>query len=79
MIGVGLGASRSALRTYAGRFGMNFLVLSDWEHQIARDYGVQYIPTNFFIRKNGKIWKSSVGMMTQQELDDSISSILKVP
>jgi len=79
VIGVGLGASRSALRTYAGRFGMNFLVLSDWEHQIARDYGVQYIPTNFFIRKNGKIWKSSVGMMTQQELDDSISSILKVP
>jgi peroxiredoxin len=79
VIGVGIGASRSALRNYAGRYDINFLILSDWEHQIARDYGVQYIPTNFFIRKNGKIWKNSVGMMSEDELDNSISSILKVP
>jgi peroxiredoxin len=79
VIGVGLGASRSALRTYAGRFGINFPLLSDWEHDIGSAYGAKYIPTNFFIRKNGKIWQSSVGMMTEKELDSSISSILKVP
>ena len=79
VIGVGLGASRAALRNYAGRFDTNFPLLSDWERTVAHDYGVQYIPTNFFIRKNGKIWQSSVGMMDVDELDVAISSLLKVP
>lgn len=79
VIGVGLGASRAALRNYAGRFGTNFPLLSDWERNAASEYGVNYIPTNYFIRKNGKIWQSSVGMMDTDELDAAISSILKVP
>ncbi len=79
VIGVGLGASRAALRNYAGRFGTNFPLLSDWERDVAEVYGVNYIPTNYFIRKSGKIWQSSVGMMDADELDTAISSILKVP
>jgi peroxiredoxin len=79
VIGVGIGASRSALRAYSGRYGLNFPIVSDWDHQVARDFGVQYIPTNFFIRKSGKIWKSSIGTMSEEELDNTISSVLKVP
>jgi peroxiredoxin len=79
VLGVGLGASGTALRTYAGRFGTNFPMLSDWDQDVGDDYKVRYIPTNFFIRKNGKIWQSSVGMMSAEELDIAISDILKVP
>jgi hypothetical protein len=54
-------------------------MLSDWDRDVASDYDVRYIPTNYFIRKNGKIWQSSVGMMSTGELDEAISFILKVP
>lgn len=79
VIGVGIGASRAALRTYANRFGLTFPLLSDWTHDVADEYEVNYIPTNYMVRKSGKIWQVSVGMMKEDELDAVITSILKVP
>ena len=79
VLGVGIGASRAALRTYAGRFGITFPLLSDWEHDVARLYAANSIPTNYFVRKSGKIWQVSVGMLEEDELDTVIASVLKVP
>jgi len=80
VLGIGVGASQSALRTYTGRFGgLTFPLLSDWEHEIASTYEIDTVPTNFFIRKNGRIWQVSVGMLKADELDATIASILKVP
>jgi hypothetical protein len=42
-------------------------------------YEVDTVPTNFFIRKNGRIWQVSIGMLKADELDATIASILKVP
>lgn len=80
VLGIGIGASQPALRTYTGRFGgLTFPLLSDWEHDIAGMYEVDTVPTNFFIRKNGRIWQVSVGILKADELDATIASILKVP
>jgi peroxiredoxin len=80
VLGIGVGASQSALRNYTGRFGgLTFPLLSDWEHDIAGRYEVDTVPTNFFIRKNGRIWQVSIGMLRADELDATIASILKVP
>jgi peroxiredoxin len=80
VLGIGVGSSQSALRTYTGRFGgLSFILLSDWEHTIARAYEVDRVPTNFFVRKNGKIWQVSYGALTEDELDTAIASLLKVP
>ena len=79
VLGVGVGSSQSALRNYTGRFGgLTFPLLSDWEHTIARTYEVDTLPTNFFIRKNGKIWQVSSEALTEVELDTVINSLLKV-
>jgi len=68
------------LRNYTGRFGgLTFPLLSDWEHSIARTYEVDTLPTNFFIRKNGKIWQVSSEALTEVELDTMINSLLQVP
>ena len=80
VLGVGVGSSQSALRTYTGRFGgLSFPLLSDWEHEIAKDYNVSNLPTNIFVRKNGKIWQVSYGAMTEAEIEAVIASVLKVP
>lgn len=80
VLGIGVGSSQSALRNYSGRFGgLSFPLLSDWEHTIARLYEIETLPTNVFIRKNGKIWQISSQVMTEAELDTVITSLLKVP
>ncbi len=80
VLGIGVGSSQSALRNYTGRFGgLTFPLLSDWEHSIERVYEVDTLPTNFFIRKNGKIWQVSSEALTEVELDTVINSLLKVP
>jgi peroxiredoxin len=80
VLGVGVGSSQSALRNYTGRFGgLTFPLLSDWEHTIANSYDVSGVPTNFFIRKNGKIWQVSYGAMKEETLDAVVGSILRMP
>jgi peroxiredoxin len=80
VLGVGVGSSQSALRNYTGRFGgLTFPLLSDWEHTIANSYDVSDVPTNFFIRKNGKIWQVSYGAMKEETLDAVVGSILRMP
>jgi len=80
VLGVGVGASQSALRTYSGRFGgLTFPLMSDWEHDVADLYQIETVPTTFFIRRNGKIWQVSREILTEEELDTAITSVLKVP
>ena len=80
VLGIGVGSSQSALRNYAGHFGgLSFPLLSDWEHTIADAFDVDTLPTNVFIRKNGKIWQVSAVALTESEINTVITSLLKVP
>lgn len=80
VLGIGVGSSQSALRNYTGHFGgLTFPLLSDWEHTIAGVFDVDTLPTNFFIRKNGKIWQVSSVALTEGEIDTVITSLIKVP
>ncbi len=80
VLGIGVGSSQSALRNYTGRFGgLSFSLMSDWEHEVAGIYEVATLPTNIFVRKNGRIWQVSYNAMTESELDTVIASLLKVP
>jgi peroxiredoxin len=80
VLGVGVGSSQSALRNYTGRFGgLSFPLFSDWEHDTGRAYEIETFPTNFFIRKNGKIWQVSYSALTEDELNTAVVSLLKVP
>ena len=80
VFGIGVGSSRPALRNYTGRFGgLNFPQLSDWEHTVARDYEVGRVPTNVFIRKNGKIWQVSPKAMNGAQLDAMVATLFNMP
>jgi peroxiredoxin len=58
VLGIGVGSSQSALRSYTGRFGgLTFPLLSDWEHSIVRTYEVDTLPTNFLSGKTVKSGK----------------------
>ena len=79
VLGIGIGASQAALRNYASRLSLNFPLLSDWDRKVAGEYEAHYIPTNYVIRKNGKIWQVSVGMMSEKELETAVTQAMKVP
>ena len=80
VLGVGVGSSRPALRNYTGRFGgLTFPLLSDWEHTVARDYEVGRVPTNVFIRRNGRIWQVSPKAMNEAQLDAMVATLYNMP
>ena len=54
-------------------------MLSDWEGDVAKSYDVDTYPSNYVIRKNGRIWEISTSVLTEAELEMLIDSILKVP
>jgi len=76
-----LGISRedvSILKRYRDEHGVSYPILID-DKNIAKEYGVRYIPNMFIIDKKGRIRKTQVGFAPEIEpmLEALIDSLLK--
>jgi peroxiredoxin len=55
ILSVDIGETSEAVRTFAQKQGLTFLILSDQKSAVARQYLVRSIPTTFFIDPDGVI------------------------
>ena len=66
----------SAIKDFAGEYGINYLLLVDRNSAIMSEWGIRAIPTTFILNGNGQIIYKNVGMMTGTQLEGAIEDLL---
>ena len=61
ILAVNLGESASLVRSFMDYYSLTFTVLLDTKREIGMMYNVQYIPTTYFIDRDGIIRDIKVG------------------
>lgn len=62
-------------RSFVEKYGITYPVVQDPNGAMAGDWGVNGIPTTFFIDRSGKVQASIVGASTQAQFEEKLSSI----
>ena len=66
----------SKIAEFTGQMGVNYPVLLGTE-KVSEDYGdVQYLPTSFYIDRDGKFVGKGVGLLGRREVEDNIQKAL---
>lgn len=69
------GASNDAIKTYAKRFGTNY-VLVHGNEVIGNEYGVGNLPTSYFVNARGTIAAATVGLRSEDETEVNVRAAL---
>ena len=79
VIGVALDDSEPAkISEFANEMGLNYPVLLGTD-QVSDDYGnVQYLPTTFYIDRDGKIVDKAAGLFDRKQIEDDVKKALAV-
>jgi cytochrome c biogenesis protein CcmG/thiol:disulfide interchange protein DsbE len=76
LLAVNIGDSPSVVEAFMQNKGLSFMVVLDSEGALAGQYGIQYIPTTFFIDSEGIIQEVKVGaFQSTAEIEDSLNSL----
>lgn len=74
---IDIGESRSTVNNYLQSYKLSLPVLLDIKKTVANKYGFRYVPTTFFIDKDGIIQRMRVGAFPSKEaIDDYIDTII---
>lgn len=77
IIGVEMyGANDAAVNKYRKDFGTNYTVVHGTD-AIGDQYGVDNLPTSYFINREGKIVASTIGLHSKQDLEDDVAAVLR--
>jgi cytochrome c biogenesis protein CcmG/thiol:disulfide interchange protein DsbE len=77
VLAVNLGESSAAVRAFVDSNRLTFTVLLDSTHEVGAQYNARYIPTTYFIDKDGIIRNIKIGAFTtKSDLDRSIINML---
>jgi len=80
LLAINIMESSSDVEGFMQSQGLSFPVLLDSAGAIAGQYGIQYIPTTFFIDSEGIIQEVKVGaFQSMAEIEDSLSRLINVP
>ena len=79
VMGIGIGSTSSMVRSFRSRYGLTFPLMSDWGGIVAKQFDVYGVPTHIILRKSGKIWRVSVGLMSETGLNSAIEEVMKLP
>ena len=64
------------IAAFANEMGVNYPVLLGTD-QVSDDYGnVQYLPTTFYVDRNGTIVDKAAGLFSRQEIESDVKKIL---
>ncbi len=78
VVGVAMDDSgEDKVKDFAKEMGVNYTVLIGTEKVGDAYGGVEFLPTTFFIDRNGKIVNSVAGLKGRSEFEDNIKEILK--
>ena len=79
VIGIAFNDTLDAARAFAKRFGKTyFLALDDAEGTVILNFGLYGAPETFFVDKNGIVRHKKVGALSQQEIEEQVTALLKV-
>ena len=74
---IDIGESRSTVQNYLQSYRLSLPVLLDIKKTVAYKYGFRYVPTTFFIDRDGIIQRMRVGPFPSKEsIDDYIDTII---
>ena len=69
--------SRDIAYTFAEEFNLTFPVLLDSTGKVADAYQVHFIPTSFFVDREGVISNKHIGPMTEETIENYLMEILR--
>lgn len=69
ILAVNVGQERSASEAFKTEFNATFPMLVDSASTVAAQYGVQELPTNYFVNAEGKVVRHIVGWIGKQQVD----------
>jgi peroxiredoxin len=77
VLAVNLGESAAAVRQFMDENSLSFTVLLDTENEVGARYSARYIPTTYFIDKDGIIRNINVGAFpSKSDIDRAIINML---
>lgn len=77
LLAINIGESPSEIAEFMQSQELSFPVLLDSEGEIAQKYNIQYIPSTFFIDKDGIIQDMRVGsFQSKAEIESSLSKLI---
>lgn len=71
LLAINIGGTSSQVKHFLQSHNLSLPVLLDTKQDVARRYGIQYIPTTFFIDKDGVIKAVRVGAFPNKEAIES--------
>ncbi|GAI14402.1 unnamed protein product, partial [marine sediment metagenome] len=76
LLAINLGESSDKVTSFVESYNISFPVLLDTNKEAARCYYIQYIPTTFFIDRDGIIQDIEVGaFQSKEEIESSLSKL----
>lgn len=76
-IGVDLGEFRSSVKSFVEANGYSWTFVIDSTGEVARDYMVNFIPSSFFIDKNGIIRALQVGALSKWGMEIRLAEAME--
>ena len=73
VISVNPGESKDIVNSFITQNNYNFMVLLDLDNSVSTMYGIKYIPTSYFIDREGNIAAKEVGALTADEMREKIN------
>lgn len=77
IVGINLGEDQLTVSNFKQEYGLTYDILLDKDRKLMEHYGVKSFPTTFFVYPDGTIMDVFVGGMTQQQIDERITKLLK--
>ena len=65
MLAVDIQEPKEPVRAFVERFGLTFPILMDATGEVTQRYNIQYLPTSYFIDKEGRIATFNFGALNR--------------
>lgn len=76
VLAINLGEGSDKVTSFVESYNISFPVLLDTNQEVARGYNIQYIPTTFFIDRDGIIQDMKIGaFQSREEIESSLSKL----
>jgi thiol-disulfide isomerase/thioredoxin len=77
VLAINMGESPSKVGEFMQFYNLSFTVLLDTKQAIAQEYNIQYIPTTFFVDKDGIIQDKMIGAFRNKtQIENKLSEIM---
>ncbi|MEJ2544230.1 MAG: redoxin domain-containing protein [Calditrichaceae bacterium] len=73
IIAVNVGQSEQHVKSFVTEFNLTFPMLLDEQSEIAKQYGIRGLPTNFFIDENRIVIKMIIGWVDDKQINQIIN------